>query len=433
MRISIFGLGYVGIVTSACLARDGHDVMGVDVNPDKVAALAAGRSPIVEPGLAELLEQGVRQGRIGASGDSARAVAETDVSLISVGTPSQANGAPDLGFVLRVCHEIGQAIAAKDAQHTVVVRSTVPPGTTSLCREVISECAGDNAVSVAFNPEFLREGSAIYDYDNPPYTVVGADDAVAERQLREIYEGVTAPLIVVALRVSELLKYVSNSWHATKIVFANEVGRLAKEWGVDGREVMALMVQDHKLNVSGAYLRPGFAYGGSCLPKDVRALVHAASQADVPVPLLTALQTSNQQQVDLALEAVLQHRPRRVALLGLAFKEATDDLRESPAVTLAKRLIGEGCELRIYAPDVSMPRLLGTNLAYIRENLPHFEGLLVDGIDDLIGWGQVIVVAQADDKFAESLGTASEGRVVVDLAGLPTERLEAHEYHGIAW
>ena len=288
-------------------------------------------------------------------------------------------------------------------------------------------------MSDAFIPEFLREGSAIYDYDNPPYTVVGTDDAEAERQLREMYRGVTAPLIVVAQPVSELLKYVANSWHATKIVFANEVGRLAKEWGVDGREVMALMVQDHKLNVSAAYLRPGFAYGGSCLPKDVRALVHSASRADVPVPLLAALQISNQQQVDLALAAILQHRPRRVALLGLAFKSATDDLRESPSVTLAKRIIGEGCELRIYAPDVTTARLLGTNLAYIRENLPHFEGLLVDGIDDLISWGEVVVVAQADEEFAKSLRGASEGRVVIDLAGLPTQRLEAHEYHGIAW
>lgn len=433
MRISIFGLGYVGTVTSACLARDGHSVVGVDVNADKVATLAAGRSPIIEPGLAELLEQGAGQGRVRATDDARRAVAETDVSLVSVGTPSRANGAPDLGFVMRACREIGEAIAAKGEEHTVVVRSTVPPGTTARCSEVLNECAGDNLVRVAFNPEFLREGSAIYDYDHPPYTVVGTGDPEAERQIRAMYEGVAAPLFVVAPAVSELLKYVANSWHATKIVFANEVGRLAKAWGVDGREVMALMVEDHKLNVSAAYLRPGFAYGGSCLPKDVRALVHAANQADIPVPLLTALQMSNQQQVDLALAVILAHRPRRVALLGLAFKAATDDLRESPSVMLAKRLIGEGCELRIYAPDVSMARLLGTNLAYLRENLPHFEGLIVEGIDDLIRWGEVIVVAQASDEFAESLGRAPEGRIVIDLAGLPAERLEVHEYHGIAW
>ena len=433
MRISIFGLGYVGIVTSACLARDGHSVIGVDVNADEVAALAAGRSPIVEPGLAELLEQGVRQGRIRATDDSRRAVAETDISLVSVGTPSQANGAPDLSFVMRVCREIGQAIAAKGSAHTVVLRSTVPPGTTAHCREILSECAGDAALSVAFNPEFLREGSAIYDYDHPPYTVVGTHDPEAEGQLRAMYGAVTAPLVVVAPAISELLKYVCNSWHATKIVFANEVGRMAKEWGVDGREVMALMVEDHKLNVSAAYLRPGFAYGGSCLPKDVRALVHAAGQADIPVPLLAALEMSNQQQVDGALAAILAHRPRRVALLGLAFKAATDDLRESPAVTLAKRLIGEGCELRIYSPDVSMARLLGTNLAYIRENLPHFEGLLVDGLDDLVRWSQVVVVTQVSDEFAEALGGAEESRIIIDLAGLPAERLEAHEYHGIAW
>ena len=433
MNISIFGLGYVGTVTSACLARDGHSVVGVDINADKVATLSAGRSPIIEPALAELLEQGVRAGRVRATSDSLQAVAETDVSLISVGTPSQANGSPDLGYVERVCSDIGGAIRAKETAHTVVLRSTVPPGTTERCAAIVRQAAGGAVVRMAFNPEFLREGSAIYDYDHPPYTVVGTDDPDAERDVRAMYEGVAAPFIVVAPAVSEMLKYIANSWHATKIVFANEVGRLAKEWDVDGREIMALMARDHKLNISGAYLRPGFAYGGSCLPKDVRALVHAARQADIPVPLLDSLQLSNQQQVDLAFAAIQAHRPRRVALLGLAFKAATDDLRESPAVTLAKRLIGEGCEVRIYAPDVSMARLLGTNLAYIREHLPHFEGLLVDGLDELVGWGEVVVVAQAGEEFADALRRLPEQRVIIDLAGLSIERLETHEYHGIAW
>lgn len=433
MRISIFGLGYVGTVTMACLARDGHQVVGVDVNPDKVAALAAGSSPIAEPGLSDLLARAAQQGSMRATTRVREAVAGSEISVVSVGTPSRANGEPDLSYVERVCHEIGEAVQAKGASHTVVVRSTVPPGTTARCAAILRDQSGSSEVHVAFNPEFLREGSAIPDYDDPPYTVIGTDDAVAEASVRELYAGVTAPVLVVEPAVAELVKYVANAWHAAKIVFANEIGRIAKHSGVDGREVMDIITQDAKLNVSPAYMRPGFAYGGSCLPKDVRGLLFQAQHHHVPVPLLAALPVSNTQQIDAAVAAVLARRPRRVAVLGLAFKTDTDDLRESPAVALVKRLIGEGCEVAIYAPGVDESRIMGANLSYIREHLPHFEALMVDQMDDLLDWGDVVVVTSADGAFRTALASGAQDRVIIDLGGLFPPDAGVPDYYGIAW
>ena len=377
MRISIFGLGYVGAVTAACLARDGHHVIGVDVNADKVAGVAAGRSPIVEEGLDGLLARAVADGRIDATTDARAAIGATDVSMISVGTPPLANGEPDLQYVMRVCAEIAEAVKVLGKAHVVVLRSTVPPGTLERCAELFAAEGAD--VHLAFNPEFLREGSAIRDYDTPAYTIIGTTDAVAEREVRALYASVAAPVIVVEPAVAEMIKYVANAWHATKIVFANEVGRLAKAFGVDGRDVMEVIAGDTKLNVSPAYLRPGFAYGGSCLPKDVGALLAQARGHDVPVPLLGE-PAGQQRPAGRRSRSGRCSPPARgaSAVLGLAFKPDTDDLRESPAVPLVKRLLGEGCEVRIYDRDVNKARLMGTNLAYIRANLPHFEALLVD-------------------------------------------------------
>jgi len=433
VKISIFGLGYVGTVTMACLARDGHDVVGVDVNAEKVGTLAAGRSPIVEPGLTDLLARALARGALRATTVVAEAVAASDVSLISVGTPSQDNGAPDLGFVERVCRDIGVAARIKDRPHTVVLRSTVPPGTTARCETILRKCCGQESMHVAFNPEFLREGSAVFDYDNPPYTIIGTEDIAAEAHVRDLYAGVDAPVIVVNPSVAEMVKYVANAWHATKIIFANEIGRIAKQSGVDGREVMDIITKDRKLNVSSAYMRPGFAYGGSCLPKDVRGLIHQAQQHNVTVPLLSALPLSNALQIDAAVTAVLRLRPRKVAVLGLAFKSATDDLRESPAVALVKRLVGEGCEVAIYAPDVNKALLMGTNLTYIRENLPHFEALLADELEGLLDWADVFVVTNADGEFREALLRRRHAEPIVDLAGLFPSAVDLPGYDGIAW
>jgi GDP-mannose 6-dehydrogenase len=433
MRVSVFGLGYVGVVTAACLARDGHDVIGVDINPDKANAVAAGLSPIVEPGLADLLRAGAEAGRIRATGDVVEAVAASDVSLISVGTPSGDGGAPYLGHVFKVVTEIAGAIAARGGEHVVVLRSTVPPGTLARCGELIAETAPDVSVHLAFNPEFLREGSAIADFNAPSYTVIGTSDERAEVAVREMYACVDAPFLVVPAEVAEMVKYVANCWHAAKIGFANEIGRVAKAFGVDGRTVMSIIAQDTKLNVSPAYMVPGFAYGGSCLPKDVRALLHYAQTLHVPMPILSALPASNQAQIDAAYDLVFATRPARVAVFGLAFKSGTDDLRESPAVPLVKRLLGEGCEVRIYAPDVSRPRLMGQNLEYIREVIPHFERLLVEQPVEAACWADTVVLTHPQREFTEALTSAGEVERVVDLAGVFKERPEGFAYDGIAW
>ncbi len=433
MKVSIFGLGYVGVVTAACLARDGHEVIGVDVLAEKVDSISAGRSPIIEPGLAELLTTGVKEGRIRATTDTAAAVRESEISLVSVGTPSSDRGAPFLGHVRDVVAQIGDALASGKGQHVVVVRSTVPPGTLAECADIVNERAGEADVHFAFNPEFLREGSAIADFDHPSYTVIGTESEAAEAALRRLYASVEAPFVVVDPAVSEMVKYVANCWHAAKIGFANEVGRAAKAFGVDGRKVMNIIVQDTKLNVSPVYMRPGFAYGGSCLPKDVRALLHYAHEMGVSLPILAALPVSNQIQIDAACALVLANKPRRVSVFGLAFKAETDDLRESPAVPLVKHLIGEGCEIRIYAPDVNEARLMGTNLAYIREHIPHLEQLLVDDPNEAIKWADAVVVTHPQRQFSQALDSAPDGTHVVDLAGLFPEQPQHFRYDGIAW
>ncbi|AVH72854.1 nucleotide sugar dehydrogenase [Nostoc sp. 'Lobaria pulmonaria (5183) cyanobiont'] len=433
MKISIFGLGYVGAVTAACLARDGHEVIGVDVNPEKVDLIAKGESPIVEPQLSQLLVDGVAANLIRATTDAEAAVLASDVSLISVGTPPRERGEPDLTYVWNVCKQIGKAAIHKTESHVVVLRSTVPPGTLEKCQNLLDSLIGDNSIHLAFNPEFLREGSAIKDYDQPPYTIIGTESPVAEAAVRQMYATVDAPFTVVQPSVAEMVKYVANCWHAAKVGFANEIGRVAKAFGVDGREVMNIIVQDTKLNISPVYMRPGFAYGGSCLPKDLSALLYHAKNMDVPVPLLNALPTTNSLQVDLAAQQVLRLGVRQIAVLGLAFKPGTDDLRESPAVLLVKRLIGEGCQVKIYDPAVYEARLMGTNLDYIQSNLPHFEALLVPNSQQALEGADLAVVTHATPEFRQVLLEAPKGIQILDLAGVLNQTTKELGYHGIAW
>lgn len=437
LRVSLFGLGYVGAVTVACLARDGHTVTGVDVNADKVALVAAGQTPIVEPDLAELLARGVQSGRVAATSDPVEAVARTDVSLVCVGTPPLPSGTPDLTHVVNVCRQIGDAVRAKGKPHVVVLRSTVPPGTTSECSVLLKAAAAPASIAVAFNPEFLRKGSAIHDFDRPPYTVVGTDEPKAEEAVRTLYASVDADVVVVAARTAELLKWVANAWHATKIAFANEIGRIAKSSLVDGGELMALIARDVKLNSSAAYMRPGFAYGGSCLPKDVAALLAHAAGSGISVPLLEAVPTSNRAHVDAVGDLLLELRPSRVAILGLAFKRGTDDLRESPAVPLVKRLIGEGCAIRIYDRDVREAQLMGTNLAYIRANLPHFEALLASDAGSALADADTAVITYAAEEFLSAIRDAAAERSaplpVIDAAGLLADPIKNVTVHGIAF
>ena len=442
MKIAVFGLGYVGVVSAACLVRDGHEVLGVDPNAAKVSFLRQGKSPIVEPGLDELIAAATAGGQLAAGSDPAAAVARCDVLMVCVGTPGQPNGSLDLSYVRRVVQQIGEQLAGAAAYKVVVIRSTLLPGSMqSVVIPTLEESARRKAgqdFGVCINPEFLREGSAIYDYDHPPKTVIGASDERAAAIVRELYSTLNAPLLHTDLRTAEMIKYIDNSWHALKVTFANEVGRLCKAMGIDGRLAMRMFCQDTKLNISTTYLRPGFAFGGSCLPKDVRALTYQGRLLDVDTPVLSSILASNQLHIAHALGMIRATGRRRVGLLGLSFKEGTDDLRESPIVTLAELLIGKGYELLVYDRNVRLASLVGANRDYILNHIPHIGRLMVDRPEQLIEQSEVLVVASADREFASLLEKLPLGKSVVDLVGAwstdPSAR-SAHlgAYEGIAW
>jgi GDP-mannose 6-dehydrogenase len=433
MKVSIFGMGYVGAVSAACFSRDGIRVIGVDVNSDKVELINRGISPIVEAGLPGLLMEGVSNNLIKATIDVVDAVKQTDVSIVSVGTPSRSDGALDLKYVFRVCEQIGNAILRKGSPHTVIIRSTVLPGTTKECEHILKAEAGDIPVYIGFNPEFLREGTAIKDFDEPPYTIIGTENDEVELVARELYSKVAAPFLRVDPSVAEMVKYASNTWHATKIAFANEIGRIAKNVGVNGREVMEIVVSDRKLNISTVYMKPGFAYGGSCLPKDVRALDYFGKVNNISLPLIDSLSFSNRSQIDLAQSILLNKGVRKVALLGLSFKSGTDDLRESPAVELAERLIGKGIELTIYDVAINESRLIGSNKYFIDSKIPHLSRLLKKTIHDTITDVDAIVVSNGDSEYKNALANLTQDVYVLDLAGIITDNILLPQYEGIAW
>ena len=419
MRVSVFGLGYVGSVTAACLARAGHDVIGVDVNADKVAMINAGQSPIVEPGLAQLLEDVVGQKHLRATCDTNAAVAASGLALICVGTPPRPNGQPDFSAVGRVAEQIGVGLRNRIGRYTVVLRSTVLPGTTNnvllpaLRAGAGSGFAGD--LRVAVNPEFMREGSSLRDFVNPPLTLVGCEGDEAAAALRALYMCVNAPFVQTGIAEAEMAKYVSNTFHALKVCFANEIGDLCASLGASAQEVMRIFLMDRKLNVSEAYLRPGFAFGGSCLPKDLSALVHAARTADLSVPLLSAITPSNQAQISRAIQTVLNTHRRRIGVIGLSFKAGTDDLRESPMVTLVEALIGKGCDVRIFDRNVSIARLTGANRRYIEEEIPHIASLMCADLESVLAHADVLIIGNNDDDAARAAAFATDGQIVIDL------------------
>jgi len=436
LRVAVFGLGYVGTVTAACLADLGHTVIGVDVVTSKVDALNAGSAPVIEPGLGELVRSGVARGRLSATSNAADAVSVSDIAVICVGTPSRASGDYDLSYIRRVTTEIGTAVRGRNGPYSVVLRSTVLPGTTdAVLPPLIAESLGGEGganVGFAHNPEFLREGTAIADFRDPPFTVVGTHDARVRSQLRAMYARVNAPFIETEPGVSETLKLSSNAFHALKVVFANEIGILCKEIGVDSRAVMDAFVQDRKLNVSARYLRPGFAFGGSCLPKDVRALSWLGRERHRDVPVLDAILRSNELHVRHALRMVEESHPRTVGMLGLVFKPDTDDLRESPVVELAQTLLGRGRELRIYDPYLNVARLSGSNKQFIDKQIPHLTKLLVGSAQEVVATSDVVVVAYDSPDFRPALAGLNGSRRVIDLAGVPAPE-EAPGYAGIAW
>lgn len=419
MNVSVFGLGYVGCVTAACLARDGHHVVGVDVSTDKVAMINDGRSPIVEPDLEPLLRRLAREGRLRATTDAAGAVRESDVVLICVGTPDIGHGQPDLEALSRVATAIGAACKGRTEPLTVVVRSTVLPGTNDLVRQRLLSAAASNGhapdIRLASNPEFMREGSSIRDFDHPPFVLIGSDDADTRLVLRSLYASVDAEVVETAVRTAEMIKYVCNCFHALKVCFGNEIADMCDALGADAQEVMRVFRLDRKLNISEAYLTPGFAFGGSCLPKDLRALLCASRINAVEVPILSAILPSNEGQIRRAVDAVLQHKKKKIGVVGLAFKPDTDDLRESPMVTLVETLIGKGCDIRILDPNVVVARLRGANRQYIETEIPHVSSLLCDTVQCLVEHAEVIVIGAACVECAEVLAAARADQTIVDL------------------
>jgi GDP-mannose 6-dehydrogenase len=438
MKVSVFGLGYVGCVSATALAADGHEVVGVDVNSGKVGMVNAGKSPIVEPGLEELLGKAVADGRLRAVTDTADAIRSTEVSLICVGTPSHRNGSLDLTYLERVSQQIGAALKDKQDYHVVVVRSTVLPGTThelvipTLERESGKKYGDGFGVSV--NPEFLREGTALKDFRKPPLTLVGHNHAADASGTIALYQSIDAPLVSTSIRVAEMMKYTSNVWHALKVCFANEIGTICKQLGLDSHEVMDVFCRDQKLNLSPYYLKPGFAFGGSCLPKDLRALQHRAKEVDIDLPLIQSILPSNQLQIQNAIQQIMDTGKKRIGLLGFSFKAGTDDLRESPIVILAEALLGKGRKLRIYDRNVSMARLVGANKEYIERQIPHLSSLLCEDIEDVTQHSEVVVVGTKSPEFVDAVKQCRPGQIVIDLVGLPLGGSELQaEYRGICW
>jgi GDP-mannose 6-dehydrogenase len=433
MKISVFGLGYVGAVSAACLAADGHTVVGVDNNPVKADLLNQGRSPVIEEGLGELIQEGVRAGRLRATTDCDEAVASTELAFVCVGTPSKGNGSLDLGYLRRVADDIGQAIRRQGSPIVVVIRSTVLPGTT---REVLLpdlERAAGRPVAVGVHPEFLREGTAVTDYHEPPKVVVGALDQEVLDLVTQVAARPGAPLIQADLELAEMVKYADNAWHALKVTFANEIGSLAKAQGLDGHRVMDILCADTKLNLSPVYLRPGFAFGGSCLPKDVRALRYQGRSLDLDLPVLNAILPSNAQQLDRAFQLVADAGARQVGVLGLAFKAGTDDLRESPMVEVVERLIGKGYEVSIYDANVNLAKLVGANKSYILDQIPHISDLMVSSVEEVLDRARTVVIGNRDPAFQEVAERPRPGQRIVDLVRVVDRRSDGNGYDGICW
>ncbi len=438
MKVSVFGLGYVGSVSAASFAADGHTVVGVDVNPDKVATLNEGRSPIVEKGLDDLIKTAAANGSLRATTSTDEAVQATDVSLLCVGTPSRKNGSLELSYLTRVCEQIGTALTSKSDYHVVVVRSTVLPGTThEIVIPTLEKASGKKygkGFGVTVNPEFLREGTAIQDFRHPPLTLVGHNYKSDAAPTEALYARVQAPLVNTSIRTAEMMKYASNTWHALKVCFANEIGNLCKRLEIDSHEVMDIFCRDEKLNLSSYYMKPGFAFGGSCLPKDVRALQYRAKEVDLDIPVIQSILGSNRLQIQHALDQVMDSGKKRIGLLGFSFKAGTDDLRESPIVILAEALLGKGYDLRIYDKNVSIARLVGANKDYINEQIPHLSSLLCETIDEVLDNSDVIVVGNGAPEFSDALKKTRPDHLVVDLVRVKTDRTQIPaKYEGICW
>lgn len=437
MKISVFGLGYVGTVSAGCLAHDGHEVIGVDPVRTKVDLINKGQSPIIEADISEIIGSTVKARRLRATDDQNEAIRETELSFVCVGTPSQANGNLDLRYVRRVCELIGQTLRSKSTRHTIVIRSTILPGTMrQIVIPVLEEYSGKKAgadFGVCNNPEFLREGSAVRDFNAPPKTVIGEVDRASGDLLASLYAKLDAPLIRTDIEIAEMVKYVDNSWHALKIGFANEIGNLCKSLSIDAHEVMKIFCQDKKLNISAAYLLPGFAFGGSCLPKDLRALLYKAKTSDLQLPILTAILPSNEMQVSRGLELIMGKGHKKIGILGFSFKAGTDDLRESPMIEVIERLLGKGFDLCIYDRNVQIASLVGANRDFILNRIPHISKLMAENIDSVLKHAQTIVIGNKDPEFQSVPERLQSDQCLVDFVRITNRRSENGKYNGICW
>jgi len=437
LRISVFGLGYVGTVSAGCLAEDGHEVVGVDPVQTKVDLINDGRSPIIEAEIREMIASNVKSGHLRATSDPVQSVLETDLSFVCVGTPSQANGNLDLRYIRRICEQVGAALKSKVERHTVVIRSTILPGTMhKIVLPVLEEFSGKRAgvdFGVCHNPEFLREGSAVRDFNEPPKTVIGELDQASGEVLVSLYQKLHAPLIRTNLETAEMVKYVDNCWHALKIGFANEIGNLCKSFTVDSHAVMKIFCQDRKLNISAAYLQPGFAFGGSCLPKDLRALSYQAKMHDLELPILMSILVSNEMQVSRGLRLIMQNGHKRVGILGFSFKAGTDDLRESPMIEVVERLLGKGYDLRIYDKNVNVASLVGANRDFILNRIPHISRLMVKDVEAVLDHAETIVIGTKDPDFEDVPKRLRASQRLVDFVRISEKRSGNGNYDGICW
>ncbi len=437
MKIAVFGLGYVGCVSAACFAKEGHDVIGVDVNPQKVDIINSGKSPIVELGLEQIISEVVGTGKLKASINFLQAVNHSDISLICVGTPSNKNGSVSLEYILRVAQQIGEGIKNINHYHVFVIRSTVPPGTLDRAIEIIAESSGKSPgtdFGGCSNPEFLREGTALRDFYHPPYTVIGEWDKQSGDYLANIYKSIDAPLIRTEVKVAEMVKYANNVFHAVKVNFGNEIGTICKAHGIDSHKLMDIFCMDDKLNLSGYYLKPGFAFGGSCLPKDVRALSYQAKERDLDLPLLQSLMPSNQEHIRRAIDMVLSYGKKRLGILGLSFKGDTDDLRESPMVDVVETLIGKGYDIRIYDRNVHLAKLYGANKEYINYKIPHISNLMEDNIDGILQHAEVLIIGNKNSDFVKKVEELNSHYIIIDFVRIlkKTGSIKT-KYEGLCW
>lgn len=437
MKISIFGLGYVGAVSAGCLANEAHSVIGVDPSQIKVDLINQGKTPIIEKDIGEIVASAVKNGLLSATTDVKQAVNDSEMSFICVGTPSQLNGSLDLKYVRRVCEEIGTALRDKSEFHVVVARSTMLPGSMrQIVIPTLEELSGKRAgidFGVCNNPEFLREGTAVYDFYHPPKTVIGETDERSGDLLSKIYAKLEAPLIRTDVETAEMVKYTDNVWHALKVGFANEIGNICKALEIDGHEVMNIFCQDTKLNLSPYYLKPGFAFGGSCLPKDVRALTYKARSLDLNVPILNSIIPSNDIQVERGFQLITEYGHKKIGILGFSFKAGTDDLRESPIVEVVERLLGKGYDVRLYDRNVNLAALVGANRDYILNLIPHISRFMVNSMDEILAHAETLVIGNGDQEFHSVLKSLRPGQVIVDLVRITDDRSEKGRYEGICW